>query len=248
MTTGELTARLDAGDVRAWGELHVLCAATARALGASDPDDVAASFVAQQFARGARDARRARPSTSLAAWVRGCLLHFVASERLRTPRRPVTIDDSVVVAAARETAVDGTDDRRAGILAARVAARLTCKQRDAYQCHVERISEREAARRLGISRDAFRERRDGALRALVRPADPRTWAHGGSEICERHDEPLAARILRLYASGTALGEIASATGLTRVAVRDRIRRLRRKFVGVGSARLASLRYLGPPTS
>lgn len=228
MRVADWLAALESGEEACWRRLSAEVLEACRRHGAADAEDLAAAFVARQVARRGADLRRARSGTLLAAYANGVARNLVRQEwRDRQRRRLGSSWHNADAVAAPETGdADPLPDHRAD-LDNRMRSRLGASARAALDLHREGVPEREAARRLGISRDAYRERRDRAIDRVRRPI--RAWALRAAEGLAAAGDELSATVLRLHAERRRHAAVADATGLTYSAVRDRIARVRAKL-------------------
>ena len=173
--------------------------------------------------------RRADQGAPLRAWAAGVARNLVRElVRRRLRERPVSAEVAGRSRACR-LHVSGWADVDLGC--------CTEKQVQALALRRAGKSEREGARRLGISRQAFRERVNRAIRSLSRihgvlpplPTITRAWAE---ELLRAQGRRLRAdhrRCLELYAAGAQVQDIAASLERTKKAVRSLLTRLRRRL-------------------
>lgn len=237
MTIEELLALRDHDREAAWESLRASLLRGSRwacrklGLDAGEADDVAHD----SLVRAARDdfaaLRGAGAGTPLSSWARGIAQNLVR-EKLRGDR-PLRLPEDLPAcpALAAEASADGWD--------AVDLSSLTGREVLAVRERIDGRSEREAARRLGISRSTFRDRLTRGMRRLQRahgtlPALPEVSRGWAEEMLERKPSLLRAEereCLRLYAEGCARREIARKLRTTVDGVRGRLRRLKRRFLG-----------------
>jgi len=161
----------------------------------------------------------------LVPWMWGVLRNALRATRRRTER---TAGDRVTEVTARDVDDERLPDEALRRLDAR--AILTPKQLEVWELHCRGLIHREAASRLGITRDAYRDRLRRAKKRLLAglPAPAR---HGPKEtatlakVVAASGNAAAASLLALRSLGTSYRRCAEALGLTASAVRSRLSRL-----------------------
>lgn len=223
----------DAGDQSAWSLLWRSAMHASRNIGArlgldsQERYDLAAETVVRAFEDQAAPLRRANPSVKLGAWVRGTARN-IAVEQLRSKSRalgPASSPelDSHTYSPCRSapSSARGWDDAD--------LTGLTTKQRAAVQALLRARSFAQASRDLGISVSALRERIERGIRRLHRPReDPRDCDWARSLLASGLVQAESRLLLQLHSSGMTHRQVGAAMGLSRAAVRARLRRLRRR--------------------
>jgi len=234
-----------------WGHLRTaLSLGALRACRRAGLDPTEAEDIAQEgLVRAARARfaalREAVPSALLSSWTRGMARNLVR-EKLRTSS-PVRFAKEPTAAAEAPGDVPAHGWNDVDLSA------LTDKEQAALHERIAGRSEREAACRLRISRAAFCERMERAVRRLKRihgalprlPDISRGWAKqllGRKPSWLRSDHQ---RCLRLYIGGMARGDIARATHRTVDGVHGVLGRLKRRFVQSGDGPTPGPRPTGP---
>jgi len=195
-------------------------------------EDLASEAFRRALENAAAALRRSSPRTMLSAWLAGAIRNL-ALEGGRTPYIP--LDPTVLAGVDRGRRVAPAGRRPAGLSGGH-DAELTTKQLRAVRLWRKGLAVRRIARQEGVTPKAVRER----LARAFRKGAPESRGTGEQKAAQeerrrsaldllrrsRNPKPLNARILRLLATGLTHAEIAEHCGLSRDAVRMRLRRLR----------------------
>lgn len=233
MRIGEFLALVKRDPETAWrslrNALRDACIRACRRVGVhpSEAEDLAEEGILRASEGDWAALRRCRSSLSIPVWAGG-----VARNLVRELARGQSLERRARKRAERD---GGRRDSPSRGWADLDLGCLTREQTEALRLRLEGRSEREGARVVGISREAFRERVARAIRALARahgtlpPLPPRTrgWAEAllrarGVQLDRQH-----RRCLELYLEGATAKEIGVSIGRTESAVRSLLKRLRR---------------------
>jgi DNA-directed RNA polymerase specialized sigma24 family protein len=226
----------DGGDAVAWIRLHesardgALRLAVRRRIRWDDRDDLVGVALVAAFRDDRAAPKRADPETPLAAWVAGVMTIEAAAQR-RMAARALGVPLDGTEPTARPTEDDAPPQRHVESVIAAALARMTLLQRQAVRTvYIERQSQRRAARLLGITRDALRDRIERGLRSAGTgsPRD-RSWALVAAERAASVGDPSAAALLRAYAAGARHGALAEEQRRGANAIRRKIHWLRLRY-------------------
>ncbi len=197
-------------------------------LSGADAEDIAHDGLARLAADGFAALQDVDPRVALSSWVRG-VAQNLARRRLRERRQ-------LLVNRGRGAhACGGGGANRDGWEGLDLGS-ITSKGAAAIRERLDGMSDRQAAKRLGVSRSTFRDRVARAVRQLRRahggtrtlPEGSRRWAdmllHGNPPWLRARDRDC----LRFYAQGARRGEIAQRLNATVNAVHSLLGRLKRR--------------------
>lgn len=231
-TVGEWIARID---VDGWSEavwsMAVAAARTAAAAVAAtcrrlrtEPDDLADEAVL--VAGRTKSYRGFPPATLLVAWFGGIIRNLLRKRR-REAQRDAGVHPKHSAPNARRPKAPSLDRAELG----RRVARLTRGERAALDAANDDLSQRDAARLLGISRRTYRDRLERARRCIAaehiaREGRDRAWALRIALRRFRVGDIENAEILRLHAAGWTAASIALDLRTSLGAVKQRLHRFR----------------------
>lgn len=234
-TLGEFLSGVRRDREAAWGKLHGLAHSVVRRsakrqrLQSADVDDVGDAVLLRAVVDDFAALRRGDASAPLGAWLSG-IARNVVRERRRGDRRRSAVP-------VEELAEPRRDERHRTPTSARRRVDLdllTSAQRAVVRRLLDGSSERRIAAELGVTRDRVHDVKRRAMarlrsgrRFVPTPATTdRSWAARAAETAREGGDAVNARVLELFAEGATRADIAKETGLTAVAVKERIRRRR----------------------
>jgi len=237
VTVGDVLRQIDVGchDL-AWLRLD----AELRSIAALDGRhaDAASEVLVRSMRDGCAALRRARSESPLRAWLANTL-RYVKLEEARRRSRDGRVELSSGLRCLRAnpqpTSIPGWGDLD--------LSKLTVAQRTAWELRMAGATQLEIARELGISRVAVRERLARAVQRLSDRVEgavqDRTWV---AEMLQRNGVPRTIispqethELLRAYAAGRPIDEIACELDVSVGALRKRIQRLRARWLVARSA-------------
>jgi len=200
-------------------------ASAARSRGARGlSDDLAQEAAIRVIRDGARLMRAAPPEASAAAYVHGVVRRI--AQEWRRLNAGLALREAGILDQSDSVPVPARSAR--GCLADLELARMTERQRVAFNLLLAGRRKADAARDLGIRRQTLNERliRGGrrALREDIAPLRDRAWAAQLGAAGSPGLRPTTRGVLALHGSGLSLSEIGTTLHMTRNAVRCRLRR------------------------
>lgn len=203
-------------------------------LALDEAEDAVQEGLLRAYAHDEAALRRARPSVIFAAWLHG-LIRNVAKEAVRRQmRRRGAGPGEVELEARRRDGRRSQRETRARGLPKKALLALTPKERAAFDLYIQGLSAPQIAQRLGIGREATRER---IARAWITLAHSVAGALPVKRSTLREltlDEkktisPRAQRAHTLWGSGSSYAAIAETLGGTEASARGLLQRLRRRL-------------------
>lgn len=203
-------------------------------LAVDEAEDAVQDGLLRAYAHDEAALRRADPRVLFAAWLHG-LIRNLAREAVRrqaTSRgeRPCEAESGVRQRAGRKVRREG----RADALPKKALLALTVKEREAFDLYMEGLSTPQIADRLGVGREAARER---IARAWVVMANSvagvvplkRSTLRALSLAETKTLSPRMQEAHALWGSGSSYAAIAHTLGCTEPAARGLLQRLRRSL-------------------
>ena len=199
----------------------------------SDAEDVGDAVFLRVIDGDCAALRRSDASTPIAAWLTGIAKNVLRERgREEARRRAGPLNESEHSASSvsdeSETSVEVPSARALPL------DHLTPSQRAVVARLADGMSECRVATALGVTRNRVHDIKRRAIARLRKrePWEPprdtsdRSWAHSAARESEAAGERTTARLLAMYADGATRAAIAAATGLSMVAVKQRIHRRR----------------------
>jgi RNA polymerase sigma factor (sigma-70 family) len=210
-------------------------------LALDEAEDAVHDGLLRAYAHDEAALRRADPRVLFAAWLHG-LIRNLAREAIRRQVAWRGGGPCEGGTEARRRAVRKTQrERRIGALPKEALSALTAKEREAFDLYMDGLSTVRVAERLGIGREAARERIARAWVALARavagvvPVKRSTLRE--LSLAEKETvSPRAQRAHALWGSGSSYAVIARTLGCTESAARGLLQRLRRSLGRTGPGR------------
>jgi RNA polymerase sigma factor (sigma-70 family) len=203
-------------------------------LAVDEAEDAVHEGLLRAYAHDESALRRADPAVLFAAWLHG-LLRNVAREAVRhqVSRRGMGRTEKESEARGRAQRRAQREDRARGLPAAALQG-LTPKEREAFDLYMDGLSGPRIAERLGLGREAARERIARAWVALARAVAgivpvKRTTLPRLSRAESQALSPRARQAHALWGRGSSYAAIAQSLGCTESAARGLLQRLRRRL-------------------
>jgi RNA polymerase sigma factor (sigma-70 family) len=203
-------------------------------LAVDEAEDAVQEGLLRAYAHDEAALRRADPKVLFAAWLHGLIRNLareaIRSQMARRGRGP----SAATTEARRRVARRTVRETRARALPTRTLVSLSAKEREAFDLYMDGLSAPQIAERLGIGREAARERIARAWVSLAHAVAhvvpvKRSTLRGLSVAEAEAISPRARRAHALWGSGSSYAAIAGTLGCTEASARGLLQRLRRRL-------------------
>lgn len=208
-------------------------------LAVDEAEDAVHDGLLRAYAHDEAALRRADPSVLFAAWLHGLIRNLAREAVRRQMTRHGAGPSGPATELARRDGRRTEREARARGLPKKALLALTPKEREAFDLYMDGLSAKQIADRLGIGREAARERIARAWVALANAVAgvvpvKRTTLRALSLTEKSALTPRTQRAHALWASGSSYAAIAQSLGCSEAAARGMLQRLRRRLKGPGA--------------